>query len=70
MKVADLEPFVIPIDATGRNCTEYFDPCEPNPCANRGTCQPAYGGHYYTCNCPANYGGYTCEGNIELGPLA
>ena len=53
-------------DVTGVNCTERFDPCDSNPCANGGTCEKAYGGHYYQCTCPADYGGYTCEGIMGL----
>ena len=49
-------------DLTGINCSESYDPCDPNPCANGGTCQKSYDGHYFQCNCPAGYGGLTCEG--------
>ena len=50
------------LDATGLRCSEIYDPCDSNPCANGGICQPAYGGHYFQCNCPEGYGEYTCEG--------
>ena len=49
------------LDATGVNCTEEFNICEPNPCDNGGQCIPTFGGHYYECRCPTNYDGYNCE---------
>jgi hypothetical protein len=53
-------------DQIGINCTESFDPCDPNPCANGGTCEKSYDGHYFQCNCPTDpeYGGLTCEGKM------
>ncbi|XP_072040765.1 basement membrane-specific heparan sulfate proteoglycan core protein-like [Amphiura filiformis] len=35
--------------------------CEENPCANGGVCQEASTKYGFQCQCPAGYGGLTCE---------
>ena len=44
----------------GKNCSEPFDVCDPNPCG-RGNCTAIEGGHYYICECPPETTGYNCE---------
>ena len=44
----------------GKNCSEAFDICNPDPCGP-GTCIPILGGHYYECECPPDRMGYNCE---------
>ncbi len=36
-----------------------MNPCANNPCRNGGTC--LLNGNGFTCNCPANFFGPTCE---------
>ena len=35
--------------------------CESRQCEGNGTCRPAFGGHYYQCECPLNRRGDSCE---------
>ena len=36
-----------------------FNPCNPNPCSNGGTCTKK--GQGYQCSCSSNYEGKTCK---------
>ena len=40
--------------------TTVCNPCIPNPCLNGGVCYP-YGPTSYTCSCPTNCYGQTCQ---------
>ncbi len=44
---------------TGASCTQQIDYCVSNPCRNKATCQNMLG--YYSCKCPVNYYGLSCE---------
>ena len=44
---------------TGPACQHRQDPCSPNPCQFGGVC--AKNGYQFTCTCPRNRGGATCE---------
>ena len=39
--------------------TSCKDLCDPNPCANNGTCTKH--NETYTCTCPANFTGKNCD---------
>lgn len=37
------------------------DVCHPNPCDNKGKCNPGQDGKIFTCDCPVGYVGTRCE---------
>ncbi len=49
------------------------DPCDPDPCGDHGTCQPAARSIAapYTCDCDENYyfDDTTCQANLTIGGL-
>jgi EGF-like domain/Human growth factor-like EGF len=54
------EPGTEPDGASG--CVE-IDDCDPNPCANGGTCTD--GSQSYACSCPQGFTGDTCETDVD-----
>ena len=42
---------------TGKNCRDYYYPCDPSPCENGGRCSDV-GKYDFKCSCPA---GKTCK---------
>ncbi|XP_036336782.1 polycystic kidney disease and receptor for egg jelly-related protein-like [Rhagoletis pomonella] len=43
---------------SGLRCQDFINNCEPNPCRNGGSCQPALG--QFFCNCVSPWGGQQC----------
>ena len=43
-----------------------FNPCDPNPCQNSGTCIPDLTDQTYVCQCGRGFAGTNCEGNIIM----
>lgn len=50
----------------GADCSEVFNPCEPQPCENNGTCVPDK--DLYTCNCAEGFFGEKCT--IRINPCS
>ncbi|KAK3101438.1 hypothetical protein FSP39_003609 [Pinctada imbricata] len=51
-------------DLEARECVEgelVDKACSSFPCKNGGLCEEGKNGKTFTCNCPLNYGGETCE---------
>lgn len=44
---------------TGSTCDLDINECDPNPCANGGSCTDLI--NRYICDCPAPFGGMNCE---------
>ncbi|KFM70624.1 Protocadherin Fat 1, partial [Stegodyphus mimosarum] len=42
------------------------DPCNPNPCQNKGKCK--FSNRNYSCDCVPPYSGRTCEMDCSCGP--
>ena len=53
-------PHPVPPAHQGKNCSEPFNVCEPNPCV-AGTCNATHDGHFYKCFCPPGRRGQKCE---------
>lgn len=47
----------------GKNCEENIDDCIPHACLNGGTCVD--GVNSYTCSCPAQWTGDSCEMDVD-----
>ena len=52
-----------PPEFTGTTCTLDALPCDPDPCANGGSCTEA--GLDYTCNCAPGWTGVNCTEDID-----
>ena len=51
---------------TGANCSVRITACESSPCENGGRCVDNLDGNMFTCQCPPQYIGLTCD--IDLLP--
>ena len=51
----------------GKNCSEYIDDCNPNPCKNGGTCTDSFD-LPPTCACATGFIGTNCENNNFCDP--
>lgn len=51
---------------TGGNCELDWRNCEPDPCLQGGTCYPLRG-EDFSCVCPPNYFGKTCDKTVVVG---
>lgn len=42
------------------------DPCDPNPCANNGSCIPDFNFGVFECNCENEFRGILCQESKQL----
>lgn len=50
-----------PHNRTGKRCEKEIEPCEYNPCRNRGHCKRVDGSVGFECQCPEHFTGFLCE---------
>lgn len=55
--------FVFATGFRGKNCEENIDDCIPHACLNGGSCVD--GVNSYTCSCPAQWTGDSCEMDVD-----
>lgn len=59
---------VCPPGFSGDYCEVNIDRCQPNPCLHSGSCTNH--GLVFTCVCPHNFTGFTCNDTSNLSPCA